>query len=74
MKTEDELNENILKITLVIRSEFPELMKFLNEMPVTIPIENRPEINTTILLEYFNSLETLLRKYAPNHPSFINNF
>ena len=74
MKTETELNENILKITMTIRNEFPELMKFLNEMPVTIPDEKRPEINNKILQEYYDSLLDLLRKYAPNHPSFINNF
>ncbi|WP_310556909.1 hypothetical protein [Flavobacterium sp.] len=74
MKTESEINENILKITMTIRNEFPELMKFLNEMPVTIPSEDSPEINSRILQEYYDSLETLLRKYAPNHHSFINNF
>ncbi|MBC7525828.1 MAG: hypothetical protein H7239_15500 [Flavobacterium sp.] len=74
MKTETELNENILKITMTIRNEFPELMKFLNEMPETIPVEQSPEVTNKILQEYYNSLETLLRKYAPNHPSFITNF
>jgi hypothetical protein len=73
MKTESELNENILKITMTIRNEFPELMKFLNEMPITIPSEVSPEINTKILQDYYNSLETLLRKYAPNHSIFFNN-
>lgn len=74
MKTETEINENILKITMTIRNEFPELMKFLNEMPETIPNEESPEINKKILQEYFNSLLDILRKYAPNHKSFINNF
>ncbi len=74
MKTETELNENILKITMTIRNEFPELMKFLNEMTVTIPSEQSPEINNKILQDYYDSLETLLRKYAPNHSFLINNF
>ena len=74
MKSEAELNENIIKITTTIRSEFPELMKYLNEMPVTIPIEQSPEINTKILKEYYDSLLELLRKYAPNHSYFIDNF
>ena len=74
MKTETELNENILKLTMTIRNEFPELMKFLNEMPVTIPNSKKPEINIKILEDYYNSLEDLLRKYAPNHNGFINKF
>lgn len=74
MKTETELNDNILKITMTIRNEFPELIKYLNEMEVTIPNVSTPEINSKILQDYYESLENLLRKYAPNHPSFINNF
>ena len=74
MKTEAELSENILKITMTIRNEFPELMKYLNEMQVTIPDVATPDINNKILQDYYESLQDLLRKYAPTHPSFINNF
>jgi hypothetical protein len=74
MKTEAELNENIVKMTMTIRNEFPELMKFLSEMPVTIPNSESPEINVKILQDYYDSLEDLLRKYAPNHDGFINKF
>lgn len=70
MKTEKELNENISKITTTIREEFPELIKFLNEMPETIPDVAHPEINTKNLQNYFNSLENLLLEYAPNHSHF----
>ena len=73
MKTEKELMENISKLTTTIRSEFPELMKFLNEMPETIPNIVSPEINRKSLEEYFNSLENLLLKYAPNHSHFGKN-
>lgn len=68
MKTEAEINNNILRITGVIRSEFPELIKYLNEMPVTIPIDNSPEINIEILEDYLNSLLNLVRNYKnSNH-------
>lgn len=71
MKTESEINEAILKITMTIQNEFPELMKFLNEMPVTIPNKKNPSINNKNLQDYCNSLENLLRKYTPNHSSLI---
>lgn len=74
MKTEAELNKNIVKMSMTIRNEFPELMKFLNEMPITIPNLENPEINIKTLQDYYDSLEDLLRKYAPNHKGFINNF
>ena len=74
MKREEELNKKIVKITMTIRNEFPELMKFIGEMPETIPDKKNPEINIKILEDYYDSLEDLLRKYAPNHNGFINNF
>jgi hypothetical protein len=67
MKTEKELNNDILKITMAIRDNFPELSKYLNEMPVTIPVSNNPEINLKNLQDYFNSLNALFRKYVINH-------
>ena len=69
MRTEAELNNKILSISMVIRDEYPELMKFLNEMPITIPDEKKPEINTKVLEDYLNSLQEMLKKYAPNHKS-----
>ena len=74
MKTDAELNENIVKMTMTIRNEFPELMKFLNEMPETIPNFENPKMNTKILQDYYDSLEDLIRKYSPNHNGFINKF
>ena len=47
MKTEKELNNDILKITLTIQEKFPELSKYIAEMPVTIPDIDDPENNTT---------------------------
>ncbi len=62
MKTEKELNAKILALTMKIHNEHPELSKFLEEMPITIPDENNPEINTKILTDYHESLKNLLKK------------
>ena len=69
MKNEDELNADILKITMIIQSKFPELSKYIAEIPVTIPNEANPEINTKVLKEYYDSLEIMLKDYAVNHSS-----
>jgi hypothetical protein len=66
MTTEKELNEAILKITLHIQSTFPELSKYIEEMPITIPTAN-PEIKLKNLKDYYNSLNTLVNKYAKSH-------
>jgi hypothetical protein len=62
MTTEKGLNAAILKITLMIQEKFPELSKYIEEMPV-----NNPEINLEQLKDYYNSLENLIEKYAENH-------
>jgi hypothetical protein len=67
MKTEHELNADILKITMKIKENYPELSKYITEMPVTIPNEVSPEINSKTLSIYYDSLLELMRKYAQNH-------
>lgn len=66
MTTEKELNEAILTITLKIQSEFPELSKYIEEMPVTIPTAN-PEVKLKNLKDYYDSLNNLIKKYAKTH-------
>ncbi len=67
MKTEAELNADILKVTMTIKDEYPELSKYISEMPVTVPNEKNPVIDLKNLQDYYNSLNEILRKYAPNH-------
>ncbi|MFE3847780.1 hypothetical protein ACFX5D_07360 [Flavobacterium sp. LB3P45] len=64
MKTETEIEDAILKITMKIKTEYPELSKYLEEMPTTVPDVKNPEINIKILQDYYNSLESLLKKYT----------
>ena len=66
MKTEKEFNDAILEITLKIRNEHPELIKYLDELPLTIPDVSSPEINRKVLSDYLQSLEKILKKYV--HP------
>ncbi|MCF8326411.1 MAG: hypothetical protein K9I84_15745 [Leadbetterella sp.] len=66
MKTIDKLNDDILKITLKIQTEYPEISVYLTEMPVTIPNVSSPKINTTSLSEYYESLKILLKDYIEN--------
>lgn len=63
MESEKVLNEKIMTITMKIQKEYPELSKYLNELPVTIPIENNPQINNQVLNDYYESLTKLLSTY-----------
>jgi hypothetical protein len=64
MKTELEINKDILTIMFKIQAEFPELSKYIAEMPITIPNVENPEINRKNLQDYLNSLEDLMKKYS----------
>jgi hypothetical protein len=66
MKTEKELNTAILEITMKIEKQFPELSKYILEMPVTIPNMENPEINRKALQDYYNSLKIMLKDYIEN--------
>ena len=67
MKTEKELNEEIMKTTLLIQEKHPELSKYIIEMPVTNPEKEHPEISIKQLSNYLDSLNNILKKYAPTH-------
>jgi pimeloyl-ACP methyl ester carboxylesterase len=68
IKTEKDLNAKILKITMTIKDHYPELSKYLDEMPVTIPSEKDPEITLKHLSSYYESLNSLLNKYKVDYP------
>ncbi len=64
MKTEKEINAKIIEIIRQIRENHPELLKFLDEMPLTIPNESSPEITINKLKEYYESLKNLLNEHS----------
>lgn len=67
MKTEIELNDDILRITNKIKQNFPELLKNIGEMPVKISYSDNSEINIKNLQDYYDSLDAIFKKYATNH-------
>lgn len=65
--TIEDLNAKILKITMMIKEQFPELSKYLEEMPVTIPNKEHPEVELENLKKYFNTLNAILERYKLEH-------
>lgn len=65
--TNEELLNNILKITLLIQQKHPELSNFLQEMPITIPNEEHPHLNNKIFEDYYESLQSMLQRYEQEH-------
>jgi len=67
MKTEEELNADIFKITMTIKDKYPELSRHITEMPIRHPEVVSAEIAIKGLKEYYDSLVALLNKYDENH-------
>jgi hypothetical protein len=65
---EKDLNSKILEVTMKIKDHYPELSKYLDEMPVTVPSEKDPEITLNQLKTYYESLNSLLNKYKADYP------
>lgn len=59
MESIHEWNEKIMALIEQLKKDHPELVGFLEEMPVTIPDEKDPRINISSLKDYFNSLMEL---------------
>jgi len=60
---EKDLNVKILEVTMKIRYHYPELSKYLDEIPITIPSEKDRRITLDHLKEYYESLSSILNKY-----------
>ena len=50
-----------------LKEKFPELSKYIAEMPVTIPDEKNPEITLKNLKSYLDSLNSMFNKYELEH-------
>lgn len=69
MRTIATLEQSIIKITTTIKQDYPELSKFIVEMPMNNS-ENE-EVNFKSLEDYYNSLKNILNKYAKTHDEVI---
>ena len=62
MKTKIELEQGIIKFTTKIQTEFPELSKYIIEIP-----NNNSENEEKSLADYYSSLKNILYEYAKTH-------
>ena len=72
MSSEQDVNASILKMNMFIQKYYPELMKYVGEMPITIPNEEKPAIGVQILNAYFSSLFVLVLDYTLTHTAKVN--
>jgi hypothetical protein len=59
METVHEWNDKIIQLIEALNKSHPEIIGFLDEMNTTLPDQKDPQINISILKEYFNELLNL---------------
>ena len=70
-----EMNElkNILQeitsLTLEIETKYPELYRYLDENPLTLPVNPEPHIDKKVMQEYLRGLQELLKHHLETHKS-----
>ena len=67
MASQNNLNDNIRLTTMKIQEEYPELIKYLDEIPMNIPSNADKGIKKKALKDYLESLNSLLETYAKKH-------
>ena len=65
MKTYEEWDQDIKNITNLIYQKYPELAKYISEIPFVDSGDNK--VTAKSLEEYYNSLEELVHEYAKTH-------
>jgi hypothetical protein len=75
MQNNTEIQKKIIDILRKIRSDFPELIKYIDEMPNTMANQTSDGVNNTALKEYYDSLSELVINYSnktTNQPETVN--
>lgn len=67
MKTLQDIENQIIRLTLSIEVNYPELYVNLDENPMTIPSKDNPDMNIAIMEDYLESLKQILKQYIKIH-------
>lgn len=62
-----EINKEIFQVQMEIQEKYPELMKYLAEMPDTLPVEGSVKVDSNSLMNYLNSLKEMILNYESKH-------
>ncbi len=67
MKDQGDINKKICLTIVKIQEEYPELIKYLDEIPKNLPLNQEEGVEKKELQEYLDSLNNLLETYASRH-------
>ncbi len=61
---ENALNREIMSLTTFLKAHHPEVYRNMNEMPITIPNMETPEVKIRQLEDYLQSLKVLIKTHS----------
>lgn len=67
MKTKEQLEQDIINITMKIHTEFPELSKYISEIPEHEYDTGSGQLSSWKFKEYYNSLSEIVKEYSKAH-------
>lgn len=67
IKQEKEVFQEITELTTLIQKHYPELLKYLDEMPNTIPNHQNNDEGIKHFIKYRNSLKEMIKNYKKEH-------
>lgn len=67
MDNEKELYAEIGQLITEIQTNHTELVKYLDEMPDTLPDKGKGQLDLEALIKYRNSLKEMLLNYHKKH-------
>ncbi|WP_299107636.1 hypothetical protein [uncultured Winogradskyella sp.] len=63
MKDLHNMLKEITELTTDIETNYPELYRSLEEIPMTIPTNENPNVDKVVMQDYLESLKQLLEHY-----------
>jgi hypothetical protein len=67
MKDLYNILQEITQLTSNIETNYPELYRFLDENPLTLPVSKHPHLDKEVMQEYLESLKQLLKHHLETH-------
>jgi hypothetical protein len=67
-----KLFKEITGLTLDMETNYPELYRYLDKNPLTLPVSSHPHIDKSELQEYLHGLRELLRHHLETHKAENN--
>ena len=67
MKQLNKLMQEVIDLTSIIETQYPEIYRYMNETPLTIGKHPEKEISTEDLKDYLQTLKAQLKEHIQTH-------